>query len=310
MPHPIVALQMNPLSQMKVETDTTFALGLEAQNRGYRLFTYTPEALSYKEGKIVAKGSWVTFQDQGEDFYTLKGEEILNLEEASFVLMRQNPPFDMAYMTATYLLESLPSTTRVINSPKGVRNAPEKWLVTHFPDLMPPTLLSTDLNLIHEFIKTYDGAIVKPLFDFKGNGVLLVTPEEPNLREILKTHQKLYGAPPLFQKFLKQVEQGDKRILLMDGKPVGIFKRIPPKDQIQSNMSLGGYPEACEFSSKDLEICARIGPTLRERGLYFAGIDIIGDYLIEINVTSPTGIRTIDYLYGRNSAKEFWEGLI
>jgi len=306
---PIVALQMDPLSQINVQTDTTVALGLEAQNQGYQLFFYTPDALSYGAGEVMARGAWVTFNDKADNFYTVHGEALLNLKEARFVLMRQDPPFDMAYIAATHLLERLPPPTRVINDPSGVRNAPEKWLVTQFPDLTPPTLFSTDPLLIEDFIAAQGTVVVKPLFDFGGNGIFFLESGDPNLAATLEAHRKIYGVAPLFQKFLSEVEQGDKRLVLIDGKPMGIFKRVPPKGQIRSNMRLGGRVEACNFSPRDLEICARIGPALRERGLYFVGIDVIGDYLTEINVTSPTGLRTISQLYGCDLAKDFWWGI-
>ncbi len=304
---PIVALQMDPLSQVNIETDTTFALGLEAQNQGYKLFAYTPDALSYGGGQITARGFWVTFKDQPQDFYLSGKETRLDLAEARFVLMRQNPPFNMAYIAATHLLELLPAATRVINDPKGVRNAPEKLLVTYFPDLIPPTLMSWDQSLIEDFIKAQGSIILKPLFEFGGIGIFLFHQGDPNLTGILETYRKLYQEPPIFQRFLPEVAQGDKRIILIDGKPSGIFKRIPLKDQIRSNMRVGGRPQGCDFSPRDLEICARIGPVLKERGLYFAGIDVIGDYLIEINVTSPTGLRAINRLYQVDLAKNFWE---
>jgi glutathione synthase len=307
---PIVALQMEPLTQVRIETNTTFALGLEAQNRGYQLFVYTPEALSYVEGKVVARGHWVTFKDQKQDFYTLGEETSLDLSQARFVLMRQDPPFNMAYIAATHFLELLPPSTKVINNPVGVRNAPEKLLVTFFKDLMPPTLMSWDRILIDDFIKTHGSVILKPLFDFGGNGVLLLHPGDPNLAGILENYHKIYETPPIFQKFLIDVKKGDKRIVLIDGKPVGIFNRVPPKDQIRSNLRLGGIPEVCDFSPRDQEICARVGSILKERGLYLAGIDVIGEYITEINVTSPTGLPVIKQLYNLDLAKDFWAGLV
>jgi len=309
MPKPIVALQMDPLSSIRVESDSTFALGLEAQKRGYQLFVYTSNALSYSQGRIIARGQWVTFQDQKNDFYTAGADELLDLEKVRFVFMRQDPPFDMAYIAATHLLELLPTTVRVLNNPTGVRNAPEKLLGTLFTDLMPPTLMSWDRSLIDEFIETYGEVIIKPIFDYGGNGILAIKVGDPNLTGILEMYQKLYHTPPIIQKFLPEITYGDKRIILIDGKPVGLLKRVPPKGQIRSNMRLGGLPEACEFSKRDLEICARIGTTLKERGLYLAGIDVIGDYLTEINVTSPTGLRVIKRLYDLDLAKVFWDGL-
>jgi len=306
---PIVALQMDPLSHIKVETDTTFALALEAQKRGYRLFVYTPDALSYQCGQIIAKGQWITFNENSLDFYSVEKEACLDLAEACFVLMRQNPPFGMAYITATHFLELLPPTTYVCNDPKGVRNAPEKLLTTYFLDLMPPTLMSWDPSLIDIFIRTHGSVILKPLFEFGGNGVFLLQKDDPNLNSILETYRRFYDEQPIWQKFLPEIAQGDRRIILINGTPAGIFKRIPLKGQMRSNMRVGGQPEKCDFSSRDLEICARIGPTLKERGLYLVGIDIIGDYLIEINVTSPTGLPAINQLYNLNLAKVFWEGL-
>jgi glutathione synthase len=258
----------------------------------------------------MARGHWVTFKDQTKDFYVLGKEALLNLKEARFVLMRQDPPFDMAYIATTHLLELLPPTTRVINDPKGVRDAPEKLLVTYFKDLMPPTLMSWDPALIEDFIKAQGSVILKPLFEFGGNGILLLHHGDPNLIGILETYRKLYREPPIFQKFLPEVALGDKRIILIDGKPVGIFKRIPLKGQARSNMRLGGRPEACDFSPRDREICDRIGPTLKKRGLYLVGIDVIGDYLTEINVTSPTGMRVMNRLYNLDLGKDFWAGLI
>lgn len=309
MTQPIIALQMNPLSSITVETDTTFALGLEGQNRGYRLFVYSPDGLSYVAGKVMARGHWVTLRDQREDFYTLGEGQLLDLKQAAFVLMRQDPPFNMAYIAATHLLELLPPTTRVLNDPQGVRNAPEKLLVTHFPDLMPPTLMTWDQALIEEFRAMHGPVILKPLFEFGGNGILLIHPGDPNLMGMLEIYRRFYEELPIIQRFLPEVAEGDKRIILIDGAPVGIFKRIPPQGQARSNMRMGGRAEACDFSPRDREICAAIGPALRARGLYLAGIDVIGDYLTEINVTSPTGLRVMNRLYGLDLAKEFWDGL-
>jgi glutathione synthase len=309
MTQPIVALQMDSLAVIKAESDTTVALALEAMSRGYRLFAYTPDALSYEKGQIVARGNWVSFKDQFPDFYTHSNEALLPLKDARFVLMRQDPPFNMAYIAATHFLDLLPSTTRVINDPTGVRNSPEKLLVTLFPDLMPPTLMSWDQALIVDFIKTHGTVVLKPIFDYGGNGILVLNAGDPNLKGILEMYQQLYETPPIFQKFLPQIKDGDRRILLIEGKPVGIFKRVPPPGEIRSNMRVGGVPQICEFSPRDLEICTRIGPVLKERGLYLAGIDVIGDYLTEINVTSPTGVRTLKQLYDVDVSKEFWDGL-
>ncbi|MBX9805932.1 MAG: glutathione synthase [Alphaproteobacteria bacterium] len=306
---PIVALQMDPVSSLKIETDTTFALALEAQNRGYKLFAYTPTALSYAHGKILARGHMVTFKNDSKDYYKLGEETLLNLGEARYVLMRQDPPFDMAYIAATHFLELLPATTQVINNPISVRNAPEKLLVTYFKELTPPTLMSWDRALIEDFMDTHGSVVIKPLFEFGGNGILLLHQGDPNLTALLETYRKLYSEPPIFQKFLPEVAQGDKRIILIDGNPMGGYKRIPSQGQTRSNMRVGGRAEPGELTPKDREICAAIGPTLKERGLYLVGIDVIGDYLTEINVTSPTGIPVMNRLYNLDLAKDFWEGL-
>ena len=314
MPQPIVAIQMNGLSQINIVTDTTFALGMEAQNRGYRLFVYAPEGLGYKGGggapsRIQARGHWATFQNHHDTFYVMGEETLLDLEQADVVLMRQDPPFNMAYIAATHLLELLSPSTRVINDPAGVRNAPEKLLVTYFPDLMPPTLMTWDLALIEDFIATHKSVVLKPLFEFGGNGIFLLHHNDPNLGALLEMYRRLYEGPPVFQKYLPEVAEGDKRIILIGGEPAGIFKRIPPSGNIRSNMRLGGTPELCGYTGRDLEICERLRGTLRERGLYLAGIDIIGNYLTEINVTSPTGLPVINQLYNMNLAEDFWEGL-
>lgn len=307
---PLVALQMDPLSQISVETDTTVALGLEAQNRGCHLFVYPPDALSYVNGKIMARGHEVTLQDQPQNFYTLGPETLLDLSEASIVLMRQDPPFNMAYCAATHFLELLPTGTQVINDPGGVRNAPEKLLVTQFPDLMPPTIMTWNRDVIDDFIAIHKSVILKPLFEFGGNGIVLLQAGDPNLSGILEIYRRLYLEPPIFQRYLPEVTEGDKRIILIQGEPKGIFKRIPSQGNTRSNMRMGGQAGACEFSTRDREICDRIGPVLRDKGLYLAGIDVIGDYLTEINVTSPTGIRTIKKLYNIDLTKDFWDGVL
>lgn len=310
MTFPIVALQIAPLSTLNIQTDTSFALGLEAQNQGFQLFTYTPDALSYQDGCVLARGKWVTFYDREKDFYSVKEEGVLDLQKAQVVLMRQDPPFNMAYIATTHLLDLLKPPTRVMNNPRGVRNAPEKLSVIQFRDLMPPTLISWDIPFIEEFIHTHDSVVLKPLFEFGGNGIFQLNHRDKNLTSLLEMYRNLYPEPPIIQKFLPEVANGDKRILFIDGKPVGIFKRVPQAGQIRSNMRLGGQAQKCTFTPRDLEICHRIGPFLKEQGLHFVGIDVIGDYLTEINVTSPTGLRVMNKLYNLDLAKAFWESIL
>lgn len=305
--HPIVALQMDPMETIKVRTDTTFALALEAQKRGYTLFHYTPENLSYQEGRLLVRGQFLTLFDREVNFYETSDFQGLDLCQAKYVLMRQDPPFDMAYSAATHLLDLLPPSTMVLNNPTGVRNAPEKLLPTLFPDLMPPTLMTRDAKLIASFLEQHQSIILKPLFDFGGNGIFKIDQGDTNLSALIELYQKLYKEPFIVQKFLPEIADGDKRILLIHGEPAGIFKRIPPEGQTRSNMRLGGQPVPCDFTQRDLDICTALKPVLQSRGLYLAGIDIIGNFLTEINVTSPTGLPVMNRLYSLDLAKVFWD---
>jgi glutathione synthase len=304
----IVAIQIDPLHTLDFGTDTSILLGWEIQNRGARIFVYHPDHLFLKEGGIFARGHFVKLHDNPDHFFAIEESEVLDLSSARYVLMRQNPPFNMAYIAATHLLERLPKTTVVINNPTSVRNAPEKLSVGLFPDLTPPTLISREDQSIFDFIKHHETVVMKPLFDFGGSGVLKLKAGDSNLKAILELYQRLYQEPLVLQKFIPEIVQGDKRIILLHGKPVGIFTRIPAKGQTRSNMRVGGTPVVCEFSRRDLEICDRIGPFLKEQGHYIAGIDVIGSYLTEINVTSPTGLKMMNRLYGLTLEKVFWNG--
>lgn len=303
----IVAVQMDAIETIDVETDTSFALALEAQKRGYRLFYYQPKELFYEEGLVKARGHFCRLIDQNQAYFSLEPEQILSLKDAAYVLIRQNPPFDLAYITTTHLLDLLPSTTTVINNPQGVRDAPEKLLVTHFNSLIPPTLITRSFDDIKLFLKNHKTAVLKPLFDFGGNGVLKIYHHDPNLQAIVELYQRIYKEPFVVQKFLPEVADGDKRILLINGDPVGIFKRIPSKENIRSNIRIGGKAQKCVYTSRDQEICKTIGPVLRKMGLHFVGIDVIGDFLTEINVTSPTGMRVMNRLYTLDLATNFWD---
>lgn len=306
---PIVALQMDPIDSIKIFTDTSFALALEAQKRGFQIFYYQPSDLAYRKGEIVAKGYFVEFYDESACHYQLKEAVCLPLTQVAYLLVRQDPPFDMAYITTTYLLDHLNNTpTLVLNNPTGIRNAPEKLLVTHFQDLIPPTLLSKDLEMISDFIDEHQTVIVKPLYDFGGNGIFKLSKEDANLNSLLEMYQSLYKEPFMVQRYLPEVQEGDKRILLIGGEPVGVFKRIPPPFQARSNVKSGGTPEPCSFSNRDLEICIALKPHLLEMGIHLAGIDVIGPYLTEINVTSPTGMRIMNRMYHLDLAIHFWNG--
>lgn len=306
---PIVAIQMNALETIQVTTDTTFAFALEAQKRGYQIFVFEPSDLLYVDHGLQARGRFVFLQDNPENHFKVIETKTLTLEQASYVLIRQDPPFDLGYITTTHLLELLPKTTRVINDPIGIRNAPEKLLVTHFPSLTPPTLISRHVADVEAFVEHHGTCVLKPLFEFGGQGVVQLQKNDVNLKSLVELYRSIYKEPFIVQKFIPEISEGDKRILLIQGEPVGVFKRVPQENQILSNMRVGGLPQPCDYTARDLEICATIGPVLRQMGLIFAGIDVIGDYLTEINVTSPTGLRVIDRLYGLDLAKDFWDAV-
>lgn len=303
----IVALQMDPLTSIQVLTDTSFALGLAAQKRGYKIFVYQPEHLSYSSPHLYADGCFVTFTDTVENFYTITSKQRLNLAETDFVLIRQDPPFDLAYITTTHLLELLPKTTRVLNNPQGIRNCPEKLAVLNFPHLMPATLIAKDDSSIMNFIAEQREVVIKPLYEFGGRGVFKFSEEDGNILSLLEIYKEHYREPFIVQQYLPQVSEGDKRILLIDGNPVGVFKRIPKQGHARSNMRIGGKAEICELTSRDREICETIKPFLKTNGLMLAGIDVIGGYLTEINVTSPTGLRVMNRLYNLDLAEVFWD---
>ena len=302
-----VAIQMDPIDTLDIKGDTSFALGLEAQARGHYLWYYTPNRLSYEEGEISACGKALTLFDNPEKFYETGVMERRLLRDMDVVLMRQDPPFDIAYITTTYLLEMLPAGTFVVNNPAEVRNAPEKLLVTRFADLMPPTVISRDQHVIRTFRTTHRDIIIKPLFGNGGAGVFRLQPDDQNLNALLEMFFEQNREPVMVQAYLPDVRKGDKRIILVDGEPVGAINRIPQDGEARSNLHVGGTAHAAELTKRDRYICARIGPELKQRGLLFVGIDVIGDYLTEINVTSPTGIREIQYFTDINCAAKLWE---
>ena len=302
-----VAIQMDPIDKLDITGDTSFALGLEAQARGHHLWYYTPERLSYQEGKISACGQALTLFDNTEKFFEAGELQQRFLHDMDVVLMRQDPPFDMAYITATHLLEMLPAKTLIVNNPAEVRNAPEKLLVTRFADLMPPTVISRDSSVIRSFRTKYKDIIIKPLYGNGGAGVFRLQPDDQNLNALLEMFFAQNLEPIMIQAFLPEVRKGDKRIILVDGQPVGAINRIPKDGEARSNLHVGGTAYHVELSERDYHICERIGPELKQRGLLFVGIDVIGDYLTEINVTSPTGIREIHRFTGINCATQLWK---
>ena len=304
-----VAIQMDPIGSIDIRGDTSFALGLAAQSRGHQLSYYLPDSLTLADGRPEAVCQTLELRDKIGDHFTAGTPTRMTLDSFDVILMRQDPPFDMAYITATHLLEMLPPSTMVVNNPAEVRNAPEKLLVTMFPDLMPPTLISRDVDAIKAFRATHRDIIVKPLFGNGGAGVFRLAPEDQNLHSLLEMFFASSREPVMVQAYLPAVRDGDKRVILVDGTAVGAVNRVPMAGEARSNLHVGGRAVATELTERDQEICARIGPELRRRGLLFVGIDVIGDYLTEINVTSPTGIREIATLSGVDIASMTWDAI-
>ncbi|MBR9972669.1 glutathione synthase [Magnetospirillum sulfuroxidans] len=289
-----VSIQMDPMESVNINADSTFALALEAQRRGHALFHYLPTDLALKNGRVTAWVRPLSVRRQAGDHFTLGEAQLVDLATMDVVLMRQDPPFDMAYITATHLLEHIHPQTLVVNDPVHVRNAPEKLLVTHFPGLLPPTLITSDRRHILEFRNEYKDLVLKPLFGNGGAGVFHVKPDDENLNSLLEMFTQLYREPVMVQQYLPAVREGDKRVILVDGQAAGAVNRVPQAGEARSNLHVGGRAMKAALTARDREICEAIGPTLRARGLIFVGIDIIGNYLTEINVTSPTGIQEID----------------
>jgi glutathione synthase len=301
-----VAVQMDPVQAVNIDTDTTFFLMLEAQTRGHGLYIYQPDKLSQEDGRVFARGHAANLRALRGDHHTLGDVEVRDLSEFDVVLMRQDPPFDMAYITATYFLERIHPKTLVVNNPAEVRNAPEKLFVTDFPGLQPPTLITSDPAAIDDFRARHGDMVLKPLYGGGGSGVVRLRPDDPNLDALLELHTMIGRDPVIAQKFIPAVSAGDKRVILVDGDPIGAINRIPAEGQVRSNLAKGGRAAQVELTARDLEICAQIGPELRRRGLLFVGIDVIGDYLTEINVTSPTGAQQLKRFGGADAAVALW----
>ena len=304
-----IAIQMDPIAHIDIGADSTFAMALEAQARGHSLSYYLPRDLIFRQGKVIAQARPLSVRPVQGDHFTLGEAAPVDLAEVDVVLMRQDPPFDMAYITATHILEHVHPKTLVVNDPAQVRNAPEKLFVTQFPDLMPPTLIASDLDEIKAFRREYQDIIVKPLFGNGGAGVFHLKPDDENLGALLEMFTQLSREPVIVQQYLPEIRQGDKRILLVDGEPAGGVSRIPPEGEARANFHAGGSAQRTGLNDRDREICAAIGPALRERGLIFVGIDVIGDYLTEINVTSPTGIHEINRLDGVRIEAMIWDAI-
>ncbi len=304
-----VAVQMDPIDRINIAGDSTFALLLEAQKRGHKLSYYTPDRLALVGGTAFTTAQALTVKDAAGDHFTLGEDVRTELSAFDVILLRQDPPFDLAYITTTHILERVHPKTLVVNDPASVRNAPEKILVTEFPDLMPPTLVTRDRSEIQLFRKEHGDVVMKPLYGHGGASVFRVQPEDQNFGSLFDIFTTTWREPWVIQKFLPEVAKGDKRIILVDGVYAGAVNRVPAADDLRSNMVRGGRAEQAELTPREKEICARIGPTLKKLGLLFVGIDVIGDYLTEINVTSPTGIRAIAKTGGPDVAAAVWDAI-
>ena len=304
-----IAFQMDPIGPIDIDADSTFRLAEEAQARGHELFYYTPDRLAYDQGKVTARGWPLTVQRAKGDHFTLGEEAVFDLSEMDVIWLRQDPPFDMFYITTTHILQRLMPETLVVNDPFWVRNYPEKLLILDFPDLMPPTAIARDLETIKAFRAQHGDIILKPLYGNGGAGVFFLPESDRNLSSLHEMFTGFSREPLIVQKFLPEIAKGDKRVILVDGEPVGAINRMPAAGETRSNMHVGGRPEKVALSDRDIEICARIGPLLHEKGQVFVGIDVIGNYLTEINVTSPTGIQELERFDGVNIAEQIWEAI-
>ncbi|MEM8700049.1 MAG: glutathione synthase [Pseudomonadota bacterium] len=304
-----VAIQMDPIGSVDIEADSTFHLAFEAQTRGHALFYYHVEDLAWQEGRVTATGWDLQLRRQEGDHFTLGTRREIDLASQDVVLLRQDPPFDMSYITNTHLLERIHPETLVVNDPFWVRNCPEKLLILDFADLIPPTMIARSLDQVRAFRSQHGDMIVKPLYGNGGAGVFRIKPEDSNLASLIEMFSGINREPLMMQKFLPDVSAGDKRVILVDGEPIGAINRVPQPGETRSNMHVGGRPEKISLSPRDREICDRLGPVLREKGLIFTGIDVIGDYLTEINVTSPTGLQEMQRFDGTNTAGLIWDAI-
>jgi glutathione synthase len=304
-----VACQMDPIDRIDIGGDSTFALLIEAQKRGHQIFYYTPPDLSLLGERLIARGSTLSVEDKVGSHYRLTDPRTIDLSDLDVVLLRQDPPFDMGYITTTHLLERIHPKTLVVNDPASVRNAPEKVFVLDFPDLMPPTLVTRSLDAVRAFREQHKDIILKPLYGNGGSSVFRVAAGDTNLNSLVELFQAVFREPFMVQQYRPEVRAGDKRIILVDGEVAGAINRVPAADETRSNMHVGGQATPTDLTPRDKEICARLGPELKKRGLLFTGIDVIGPYLTEINVTSPTGIRQVKAFGGADIAALIWDAI-
>jgi len=304
-----IAFQMDPIGPIDINADSTFRLAEEAQARGHELYYYLPDHLSFQEGRVMARARTLKVKRLEGDHAELGPLQLIDLSEVDVVWLRQDPPFDMHYITTTHLLERLMPGTLVVNDPFWVRNSPEKLLVLNFPELTPPTTVARDLETIREFKAKHGDIILKPLYGNGGAGVFRLDENDRNLSSLYELFTGFSREPLIVQKYLPAVTKGDKRVILVDGEPVGAINRVPAANEVRSNMHVGGRPEKVELTERDREICAAIGPVLRDKGQVFVGIDVIGDWLTEINVTSPTGIQELERFDGVNVAGKIWQAI-
>jgi len=303
------AIQMDPIGSINIAGDSSFAMLLEAQARGHEIFYYEPNALAIKDGVLSARGNSLEVRDVAGDHFTLGEDQSMDLGACDVLLMRQDPPFDMNYITATHMLEQIHPKTLVVNNPSEVRNAPEKIFILDFPEFMPPTLITKDLGEIKAFRAEHGDIILKPLYGNGGAGVFRLPELDQNLNSLLEMFESAFREPFIAQKYLPDVRKGDKRIILVDGVAAGAINRVPAEGESRSNMHVGGRAEAIGMTKREHEICETLGPELKRRGLIFVGIDVIGDYLTEINVTSPTGIREVKKFGGNDIAALIWDAV-
>ena len=304
-----VAIQMDPIELVDIDADSTFRIAEEAQTRGHDLFYYNPSKLILDNGVVKAKGCKLKVMREQGNHFELGREQLVNLNDFDVVWLRQDPPFDMGYITYTHILDRLGPDTLVVNDPFWVRNYPEKLLVLDFPDLTPPTVIARDIKVLKEFKNKHQDIIIKPLYGNGGAGVFRLGPDDKNISSLHELFSGINNEPLIAQKFLPDVSKGDKRVILVDGTPVGAINRVPAQGETRSNMHVGGRPEKIELSERDLEICAKIGPLLKEKGQIFVGIDVIGHWLTEINVTSPTGIQELERFNNENIAGLIWDSI-
>lgn len=304
-----VAMQMDPIERIRIAGDTGFALLLEAQQRGHELSFYTPDQLSMRDGRVFAHVQALSVRDIEGDHFTAGPAQLRNMDEFDVVLMRQDPPFDLHYITATHLLERVHPKTLVVNNPRQVRNAPEKIFVTQFPQLMPPTLITRDKSDIEAFRREFGDIVMKPLYGHGGAAVVRITRDDLNFGSLYDIFSTSYREPWVVQRFLKEVKDGDKRIILIDGVFAGAVNRVPAENDLRSNMVRGGAATATYLTEREREICETIGPSLKDMGLILVGIDVIAGNLTEINVTAPTGIRAIKRIGGPDLAPQVWDAI-